>query len=56
MKKLIRSFLFAFGLAVVAAAQAAPAAPVAGKDYTVLKSPQPVDVPAGKIEVIEFLW
>ena len=56
MKKLIRSFLFAFGLAVVAAAQAAPAAPVAGKDYTVLKSPQPVDVPAGKIEVIEFFW
>ena len=56
MKKLIRSFLFAFGLAVVGAAQAAPAALVAGKDYTVMKTPQQADVPAGKVEVIEFFW
>lgn len=56
MKKLIRSFLFAFSLAAVGAAQAAPTAPVAGKDYTVMKAPQPVDVPAGKVQVIEFFW
>jgi len=35
-------------------APAAMAAPAEGKDYTVLKSPQPV--PAGKIEVTEFFW
>lgn len=58
MKKLIRTLLFSVSLAVVGAgvAQASPAAPTAGKDYTVLKTPQPLDVPAGKIEVIEFMW
>jgi thiol:disulfide interchange protein DsbA len=58
MKKLIRTLLFSVSLAVVGAgvAQASPEAPVSGKDYTVLKTPQPVDVPAGKIEVIEFMW
>lgn len=58
MKKLIRTLLFSVSLAVVGAgvAQASPAAPVAGTDYTVLKAPQPLDVPAGKIEVIEFMW
>lgn len=58
MKKLIRTLLFFVSMAVVGAgaAQASPSAPVAGKDYTVLKTPQPVDVPAGKIEVIEFMW
>ncbi|WP_116134730.1 thiol:disulfide interchange protein DsbA/DsbL [Trinickia diaoshuihuensis] len=58
MKKLIRTLLFSVSLAVIGAgvAQASPSAPVAGKDYTVLKTPQPVDAPAGKIEVIEFMW
>ncbi|MGN6084222.1 thiol:disulfide interchange protein DsbA/DsbL [Trinickia sp.] len=58
MKKLIRTLLFSVSLAVVgaSAALASPAAPTAGKDYTVLKTPQPLDVPAGKIEVIEFMW
>lgn len=58
MKKLIRTLLFSVSLAVVglSAAHASPAAPVAGKDYTVLKAPQPAEVPAGKIEVIEFMW
>lgn len=58
MKKLIRTLLFSVSLAVVGAgvAQASPAAPTAGKDYTVLKTPQPLDAPAGKIEVIEFMW
>ena len=37
-------------------AHASPAAPVVNKDYTVLAAPQPLDVPAGKIEVIEFMW
>ncbi len=58
MKKLFRTLLFSASLAVVSAgaAYASPSAPVAGTDYTVLKTPQPVDVPAGKIEVIEFMW
>jgi thiol:disulfide interchange protein DsbA len=55
MKKLLSILLLSIGL-VVSAAQAAPAAPVAGKDYTVLSTPQPVEAPAGKIEVIEFMW
>ncbi|GJG99247.1 thiol:disulfide interchange protein DsbA/DsbL [Paraburkholderia terrae] len=55
MKKLLSILFLSIGL-VVSAAQAAPAAPVAGKDYTVLSTPQPVEAPAGKIEVIEFMW
>jgi thiol:disulfide interchange protein DsbA len=38
------------------AMNAAHAAPVAGKDYTVLQAAQPVDAAAGKVEVIEFFW
>ncbi|MFD7169093.1 thiol:disulfide interchange protein DsbA/DsbL [Streptomyces violascens] len=30
--------------------------PVAGKDYEVLKAPQPVSAPPGKVEVIAFFW
>jgi thiol:disulfide interchange protein DsbA len=56
MKKLICTLLLSVGLASFGVAQATPSAPVAGKDYTVLASPQPVGVPAGKIEVIEFMW
>lgn len=37
-------------------AHAAPAAPLAGTDYTVLTAAQPVDVPANKIQVVEFMW
>ncbi|ACC69379.1 thiol:disulfide interchange protein DsbA/DsbL [Paraburkholderia phymatum] len=55
MKKLLSILFLSFGL-VASAAHAAPAAPVAGKDYTVLSAPQPVEAPAGKIEVIEFMW
>jgi thiol:disulfide interchange protein DsbA len=55
MKKLLSILFLSIGL-VASAAQAAPAAPVAGKDYTVLSAPQPVEAPAGKIEVIEFMW
>jgi len=55
MKKLLSILFLSIGL-VASAAQAAPAAPVAGKDYTVLSTPQPVEAPAGKIEVIEFMW
>ncbi|SIT39906.1 Thiol:disulfide interchange protein DsbA [Paraburkholderia piptadeniae] len=55
MKKLLSILFLSLGL-VVSAAQAATAAPVAGKDYTVLSTPQPVEEPAGKIEVIEFMW
>jgi thiol:disulfide interchange protein DsbA len=58
MKRLLRSLLLSLSFSLIAAggAQASPAAPVASKDYTVLKTAQPVDVPAGKIEVIEFFW
>jgi protein dithiol oxidoreductase (disulfide-forming) len=55
MKKLISILFLSLGLAA-GVVQATPAAPVAGKDYTTLKAPQPVDVPAGKIEVTEFFW
>ena len=56
MKRLLGSLLLSFSLIAAGGAQASPAAPVANKDYTVLKTPQPVDVPPGKIEVIEFFW
>ncbi|HEY1608604.1 MAG TPA: thiol:disulfide interchange protein DsbA/DsbL [Paraburkholderia sp.] len=57
MKRLFRSLLLSFSFSLIAVgAQASPDAPVAGKDFTVLKTPQPVDAPAGKIEVIEFFW
>jgi len=55
MKKLISCVFFALGL-VASAVQASPSAPVAGTDYTVLATPQPTEVPAGKIEVTEFFW
>ncbi|MFM0595063.1 MULTISPECIES: thiol:disulfide interchange protein DsbA/DsbL [Paraburkholderia] len=55
MKKLLSILFLSLGL-VAATAQAAPAAPVSGKDYTVLATPQPTDEPAGKIEVTEFFW
>lgn len=43
-------------LALLLCAVAVPlwAAPVVGHDYRVLDNPQPTDVPAGKIEVLEF--
>jgi protein dithiol oxidoreductase (disulfide-forming) len=57
MKRLFGSLLLSLSMFVGAAhAATAAAAPVAGKDYTVLSTPQPVNVPAGKIEVIEFMW
>lgn len=58
MKKVLGALFFSLSLAVGAMpfAHATPAAPVAGTDYTVLAAAQPVDAPAGKIEVIEFMW
>lgn len=41
-------------LPFVGAAHAQGAAPVAGKDYMVLDTKAPTDVPVGKVEVIEF--
>ncbi|RQH04709.1 thiol:disulfide interchange protein DsbA/DsbL [Paraburkholderia dinghuensis] len=55
MKRLLGSLLLSLSM-FVGIAHAAPAAPVSGKDYAVLATPQPVNVPAGKIEVIEFMW
>jgi thiol:disulfide interchange protein DsbA len=55
MKKLISILVLALGLAA-GVVQASPSAPVAGKEYKTLAAPQPVDVPAGKIEVLEFFW
>jgi thiol:disulfide interchange protein DsbA len=55
MKKLLSTLLLSLSLAA-GFAQASPSAPVAGKDYEVMKSPQPTSAPAGKIEVIEFFW
>ncbi|SMG00267.1 thiol:disulfide interchange protein DsbA/DsbL [Burkholderia singularis] len=55
MKKLLNTLFLSLSL-VVGLAHASPAAPVAGRDYEVMKSPQPVSAPAGKVEVIEFFW
>jgi thiol:disulfide interchange protein DsbA len=55
MKKLLSILFLSIGL-VSAAVEASAAAPIAGKDYIVLPQAQPVDVPAGKIEVTEFFW
>jgi protein dithiol oxidoreductase (disulfide-forming) len=55
MKKLLSILFLSVGL-IASVSQASAAAPVAGKDYTTLSTPQPVEAPAGKIEVIEFMW
>ncbi|WP_233879054.1 thiol:disulfide interchange protein DsbA/DsbL [Paraburkholderia flagellata] len=55
MKRLLGTLFLSFSL-IAGVAHASADAPVAGKDYTVLKTPQALDVPAGKIEVIEFFW
>jgi protein dithiol oxidoreductase (disulfide-forming) len=60
MKKLFSALALSLSLAagtlsVMNSAHASPAAPVAGTDYTVLQSAQPVEA-QGKIEVIEFMW
>ena len=55
MKKLLRTLLLSLSLAA-GFAQASTSAPVAGKDFEVMKAPQPVSAPAGKVEVIEFFW
>jgi thiol:disulfide interchange protein DsbA len=55
MKRLLGTLFLSLSL-IAGVAHASADAPVAGKDYTVLKSPQALDVPAGKIEVIEFFW
>jgi len=55
MKKLLSILFLSVGL-IASVSQASAAAPVAGKDYTTLATPQPVEAPAGKIEVIEFMW
>jgi len=60
MKKLFSALALSIGLVAgtlgaMNAAHASPAAPVAGTDYTVLQTAQPVDA-KGKIEVTEFMW
>jgi thiol:disulfide interchange protein DsbA len=60
MKKLFSALALSLGIAIgalgsIGAAHASPAAPVSGKDYTVLQTAQPVDA-AGKIVVTEFFW
>jgi thiol:disulfide interchange protein DsbA len=59
MNKLFRTLLasLALGAAFVSAPSfASPAAPVDGKDYKTLSTPQTVDAGAGKVEVTEFFW
>ncbi|WP_042265632.1 thiol:disulfide interchange protein DsbA/DsbL [Paraburkholderia heleia] len=55
MKRLLGTLFLSLSL-IASVAHASAEAPVAGKDYTVLKAPQALDVPAGKISVIEFFW
>lgn len=42
--------------AVAAPAVRAQSAPVEGRDYRLVRPPQNSEVPAGKLEVIEFFW
>lgn len=51
LKKLLAITVFLLGALFIGTAQAAI---TAGKEYSVLASPQPA--PAGKIEVVEFFW
>jgi thiol:disulfide interchange protein DsbA len=44
----------ASGLVAGSPAFAQPAAPLEGKDFTRVETPQPPGVPAGKVEVLEF--
>lgn len=55
MKKLLCSLITLFALAINVA-YAAPATPKAGDDYRILKTAKPVNVAAGKIEILEFFW
>lgn len=55
MKRILGTLVLSLTM-LAGAAHASPTAPAAGKEYTVLKQAQPLDVPAGKIEVIEFFW
>jgi thiol:disulfide interchange protein DsbA len=55
MKRILGTLVLSLSM-LAGAAHASPAAPVAGKEYTVLKQAQPLTVPAGKIEVVEFFW
>jgi protein dithiol oxidoreductase (disulfide-forming) len=55
MKKLLSTLFLSLSL-VAGFAHASPAAPAAGTEYEVMKAPQPVSAPAGKVEVIEFFW
>lgn len=52
-RMLLRSLAVGTACAVVLPAQVS-AQPVAGREYRVLATPQPVEAPAGKVEVIEF--
>jgi len=44
------------GLAALAPSASAQGAPVEGRQYVRLTQPLPINVPPGKIEVIEFFW
>jgi protein dithiol oxidoreductase (disulfide-forming) len=53
MRNLYRSLALSL---VAGFAHTLAAAPVAGKDYEVLKVAHPTSAPPGKVEVIEFFW
>ncbi|WP_170845114.1 thiol:disulfide interchange protein DsbA/DsbL [Chitinasiproducens palmae] len=53
MKKFLGVLALSAGLALTVPAHAAG---VKGKDYSVLSTPQPVSVPADKVEITEFFW
>jgi thiol:disulfide interchange protein DsbA len=50
------SLAFSAALLTPALSQAQANAPRAGTDFNALDRPAPVDVPAGKIELLEFFW
>lgn len=56
----LRRTLIVAGAALAAAATLpvaqAQSTPVEGRDYRLVKPPQPTETPQGKVEVIEFFW
>lgn len=52
--KFVRHAVLALGLFALGSLSAVAAPPVAGKDYTILQTPQPTSSGSGKVEVVEF--
>lgn len=54
--KMLRTVFLSFLLAAFALGASAQTPLIEGKHFTRVQMPQPTEVPAGKVEVIEFFW